>query len=536
MRGSAILGRLLLTTLALCTAFSAAAQTQAGPAAEAFWRSVDADLAIAEAEAAVKQGDVATARKLFKYATELAPADTEIWHQFAAFEHRLKRPEAALPLLEKAVSVDPTNLSAAYDRALTLQQLGKKSEAEAAFQAYRTKNPTDPRAAYHLGVYALDRDDKAGALALFAEARKGDDANAALARANHAVLASQLGDQNASRYALEALPTAPSEEWKQRLLPLAAAAKQESKRQPWINGRGEVALEFDSNAALAPNAAATTAATPPSQRPMSGLRLAADLRFTFRPLAWEFFTLELEAEFVNATNLRLRQYLAQFDYGGPFGTVRLVSRFGGKLKFETGADFVFRDLWTNTYKDHFMTSYGAYPYFGVLFDNRHVLYALANLEWRDFIKGSPAFASRDPFDRDGLAAGAGVFYQVPIWWFDVILSGGYDQENARGRAYFLQGGRGQLSLRFNWENKLSLTAFGGFAGRVFPRSDLRRFEQRTEFGGSAKYNVIPGYFSIALNYAFTRNDAFSTVTTPRVRDDAYTYRRHLVALSFIGTF
>jgi tetratricopeptide (TPR) repeat protein len=538
------------STLAALTAWSAPVSAQSMDAAqrEAFARATDGDIAIAEAEAAENAGKIEDARKLYKYALQVNAIDSETWYQAARFELRQGKKEAALRYLDEAKKRDAENLPAMFDRIVLLDELGRKADAESAAVEYAKAAPNDVRAQYFLGSAALAKGDKQAASVAFAEGSKGDDRYAALSDCQRAIIANEADESGAGELAKGALARAPNEECKARLTVYAEKA---SSREtgPWLNGRGVLGFEFDSNASLVSASVANSLSVPRQSKPIAGFRVIADLKLTFRPIARELFTLELDAGFINATHLNDRRRLvlvdpanpasgttdrglAQFDYGGPSGTIRLVSRFGGDIKFEVGVDLGARNMWLNAFQKNFVLSLGAYPSAGVIFSPGHVLYALGMIEYRDF---HDRLTSTDPFNRDSLSIFAGLFYQIPVWIFDGIVTGGFDQDNTKGREFFLRGGHGQVGLRAHVLTNLSLFAFVSGNFRVYERATPKRFEKRWEYGGNVRYDVIK-HLALTLSYSFMTNDSTDVTSNPNQVIEGFTYRRHLVSLGVEGYF
>lgn len=532
----------------LLVSYNAQAQNSDAARREAFARATDGDIAIAEAEQAEQAGKIKDARKLYNLALELNAIDSEVWYQAARFELRQGRKETALKYLEEAIRRDKENLPAAFDRVVLLDELGKADAASAAVNTYVADAPADKRAKYFVGKYALRGGDKSAALAAFADGSSGDDAYAAMSACRRAVLADEAGQDDAGELAKASLARGADDECKPKLVPIAErAASRETG--PWLNGRGTLGFEFDSNASLVSASVANSATVPRQSKPIAGFRLVADLKLTFRPIAREYFTLELEAGFINATHLNDRRRLvlsnpadtgsalvdrglAQFDYGGPSGTLRLVSRFGGKVKFEVGVDFSARNMWLNAYQKNFVLSLGAYPSAGIIFWPGHVLYAIGMLEYRDF---HDRLTSADPFNRDSLAVFAGLFYQIPVWIFDGVLTGGFDQDNTKGREFFLRGGHGQVGVRAHVLHNLSLFGFVSANFRVYERATPRRFERRWEYGGNVRWDII-NHLALSVQYSYMTNDSTDVTSQPNQAIDGFTYRRHLVGFNVEGYF
>lgn len=514
---------------------------------EKFARSVEADIAVSEAEA-LASTDPKEARKLYTYARQTAPDDAEVWFASGRFEAAQNNKDKALGHYAEAMRLKPEHPQAGYERAVLLASLKRDAEAKAAFADLATRFPNDHRPAYYLGMYALQSDDNAAARAYFNKGREGDDTLAAYSRSYHAILQAQAGDVEGANFAKAALPTAPTPALRAALEGLAAGASDSGARYlPWFNMRGEVLTEFDTNASLGaarfaqvnenllagvdPNDPDAVAQLPLLQGPQAGLRVTEQVRLVFRPVAKEVFTLELEGEFVNANHVTARDTLARYDFGGPTGTARIYSRLGGPgLKVELGLDLTYRDLWTNLYRSHLLRAYGGTPFIGLVFAPRHGLYALGTVEYRDFEDSS---VIGDPNNRDGLSTSVGLFYTLPVWLFDFVVNGAYDQDNTNGRNFFMRGGRGSVAARFNWKNTIVAMVFGSANLRAYQIAEPRRFEARYEGGAQFRYYPIP-YFGIGLNYTYTHNDAQNLDAAEAF--ELFTYRRHVAGLSLIGQF
>ncbi|MCC6811084.1 MAG: hypothetical protein IT381_26885 [Deltaproteobacteria bacterium] len=516
---------------------------------EAFERSVEADIAIAEAE---QTEDVKAARNLYAYARELVPDDADVWFASARFEEAQNNQDLALQHLNRAVQLNPAHPLAPYERALLLYTMKRATEAKMAFEGYLEKNPIDLRAAHYLGLIALESDDYPTAKARFDAARKGDDVTAAYAAAYHAIVAAQLDDPQAGSYAKEALPIAPTPELKAKLQPLAGLATSggessagADRYMPWFNVRLDFATEYDTNVSIGAASAAGLNSTvlqnapdpndPDVQaqllpEPRSGFRFVENLRATFRPVASEKFTLEIEGEFLNANHDRAS--LRGFDFGGPAARVGFFSGFGDKVKLEFGVDANYRGTWTAAFRTHLIESIGGAPFVGVSFWPRHSLYLVGNVEFRSFIdpRLSPPTTAND---RDGMIYSGGLYYSVPFWWFDASASAAYDNEHTTGKNFRLHGARASAILRFRYKELLSIGAVGSLNFRFYSQATPIRAEQRYEVALNVRYNIVR-YFGIQASYTYTHNDAFQN--GDRTPYDLYTYRRHVVGLTLIGQY
>jgi tetratricopeptide (TPR) repeat protein len=514
---------------------------------ESFQRSVEADIAMAEAESA---DNPKHARDLFTYARELVPDDADVWFHSARFEEKQGNQEKALEYLTKAVALNPQHPLAPFERALLLYTLKRTPEAKAAFEAYRVQSPLDLRAAHYLGLIALEADDFQTAKAEFDVARKGDDRTAAYAAAYFAIVSAQLGDPNAGALAKDALAVAPTPELKQKLEPLAltAAASTTSSGSdrylPWVNLQLTLSTEYDTNVSLGAlsgqNTQQQNATDLTTQQP--GFRFMEDARVIFRPVAGEKFTLELEGDFLNANHDR--ESLRRFDFGGPAARGGFSSRFGDKVKLEFGVDGNYRGTWTNAFKTNLVQAGNGSPFVGVTFWPRHSLYAIGTVEYRNFIDQtlSPPTTVND---RDGMVYSAGLFYQVPFWWFDGIVNAAYDKEQTTGKNFRLNGVRASAALRLSVKDFLTATAYfsinfrwyGEALGQLSPDGTsyppFPRNERRYETGVNVRYYPVK-YVGIGASYAYTKNDAFESIThTPY---DLYTYQRHVVSLTLSGQY
>jgi len=523
---------------------------------EGFLRTVEADIALAEAEAALQKHDIALARKLYRYACELVPEDGNVWYQAAHFELSQGRSAIALNDLNESLKRDPHLITVQYERALLLEQLGRDDEAEKAFADYAAKYPDDGRAAYYLGLHAFKQNHFDAAETWFDKARKGNDATAAYAQSYYALLLGRRIAPETYQTAQAALASAPTPQWRHKLelLSVRSVSPDSNKHQrylPWLSGYGELTLEFDSNASLTPATIAQTASTGPVYKRIAAFRLIEDTELTFRPIARSYFTLELSGEFVNANHITNRNAhiqlgttpatLAQLDYGGPTVTLNIVSRSNGKSKVEGGLNAVYRDLFLNNYRSHFLTALGGGLTLGGIFSERHFLYAFANIENRDFIANNPPDKAKDPYDRDGIAYTAGLLYQVPFWWFDAVANINYNNENTgygsrqRGIEYRFQGGRGFFALRLHIKNIITLEGDAAVDVRYYNNAQPRRLEERQEYGANIRWNVIR-HFAINAAYNYTRNDAYYYEGARHPASDPFTYRRHVGSLSLIGHF
>lgn len=527
--------RALVILLLIVARTAVAAPT--GNARDAFGRAAEADIAIAQAESAVNAGHIDEARSLFRYACQMASDDSDVWHQAARFEVSQARYDAALQLLERALTVDRDNLPALYDRGYVNFLADREEPAKQAFAEYSARAPDDKRPEYFLGLYAFKEDQLSTAQLFFDHARAGEDTVSNYARCYYALVAAQLGQAGAKELAKQAAVSAPTPEWRAKMIAISQDAAPKVARAPWVNGRGVVDVEYDTNASLASTTAAQSPTTSAVGKPVAGFRLAADLRAVFRPVAYEPFTLELEGEFYNATHLSYRSTLAQYDNGGPSAAIRMISRFGGgKVKGEAAVDFTYRDVWFNDYKTHFLTAFGAYPSIGLIFAPRHILYAIGFVETRNFL-GSPYPSDHSPYNRDSLTTMAGLLYQVPFSILELVLSAGYDQDNTQGAQYFFRGAHGNAGLRCHILDRVILYGYAAGNYRNYTYSNPSRYEIQGDFGLNVRWNIIKHLAAVA-SYSYLFNNATARTGTNGAYEpfNDFTYRRHLIMLGIEGYF
>ncbi len=513
--------------------FPASAQADAPAAREAFGKTAEADIALAQAEAAATAGNADEARHLFRYARQMNPDDSEVWFQSARFEIDQKNFDAAIALLDQSLTRDRDNFSALYERAYLFFLLGKEDEAKAAFAEYASRVPDDKRPSYFLGVYAFKRDDLKVAQVFFTEASSGTDSVAAYARCYAALIAAQLEQPSAKDLAQQALGTVPTEEWRAKLKPLAegGGGGGSTRRLPWINGVGHIGVEYDTNAPLAPLSAAKSPTTSPVGAPIAGFRLTEDIKLVFRPIAIEPFTLELEGDFYNANHLNKRTELAQYDNGGPAADVRMVTRWGSKLKFEGSLDLTYRDVWFNDYKQRFLTGLGIFPQAGLLFAPRHFLYAVGMIENRNFHDTG----AQAGYARDGWTTMAGLLYQVPFSILEFNVIAGYDQDNTSGYNYFFQGGHLGGGLRLHALKNLAIYGFAAGNIRSYAQAQPKRLEEQGEFGGNVRWDIIR-HLAVIAAYSYLFNNAYTNTAGKLVDYSAYTYNHHLITFNVEAYF
>jgi tetratricopeptide (TPR) repeat protein len=125
------------------------------------WTICLAAVCLCVATAAAQPGD---AERALKEAVRRAPESFEACHRLGEFYLRSNRLEDAIPLLEKAHSLDPTHYANSYDLGLAYFQGGKPSEARA--QVLKTLKHKETAELHGL---LGDIEDKAGNLVAAAE-------------------------------------------------------------------------------------------------------------------------------------------------------------------------------------------------------------------------------------------------------------------------------------------------------------------------------------------------------------------------------
>lgn len=128
----------------LRSARDAAAALPITEAIEESWRhsgSDTIDLLMSRVDAFVLDADLDLALKVLEAVTELAPENTEAWHQRGIVHLMQNDTEQALEELRRAVAMEPNNYKALRDLGAALQQTGDK---KGALEAYRKALEVNP--------------------------------------------------------------------------------------------------------------------------------------------------------------------------------------------------------------------------------------------------------------------------------------------------------------------------------------------------------------------------------------------------------
>jgi tetratricopeptide (TPR) repeat protein len=128
----------------LRSARDAAAALPIAEAIEESWRhsgSDTIDLLMSRVDAFVLDTDLDLALKVLDAVTELAPENTEAWHQRGIVHLMQNDTEQALEELRWAVAMEPNNYKALRDLGAALQQTGDK---KGALEAYRKALEVNP--------------------------------------------------------------------------------------------------------------------------------------------------------------------------------------------------------------------------------------------------------------------------------------------------------------------------------------------------------------------------------------------------------
>jgi tetratricopeptide (TPR) repeat protein len=100
-----------------------------------------ADLLLGRAESLLKQKDVDLSLKILNALVEIAPDNTEAWHQRAKVHFLRQDYTHALGDLRKALAIDPKHYRAINNLGLVLEEFGAKKEALEAYRKALQVNP-----------------------------------------------------------------------------------------------------------------------------------------------------------------------------------------------------------------------------------------------------------------------------------------------------------------------------------------------------------------------------------------------------------
>jgi tetratricopeptide (TPR) repeat protein len=133
----------------LRSARDAAAALPVTEAIEDSWRhsgSDTIDLLMSRVDAFVLDADLGLALKVLGAVTELAPENTEAWHQRGIVHLMQNDTKQALEDLRRAVAMEPNNYKALRDLGAALQQTGNKKGALEAYRKALEVNPFQEQA------------------------------------------------------------------------------------------------------------------------------------------------------------------------------------------------------------------------------------------------------------------------------------------------------------------------------------------------------------------------------------------------------
>ena len=102
-------------------------------------------------------GHLADAERCYRKALEKSPHFSEAAHLMGRVLYDLRKPEEALPWLEKAAALDPTRAKALNDLGNLLQELGRSEEAEDAYRRVLRLEPDSADAYNNLGTALKER-------------------------------------------------------------------------------------------------------------------------------------------------------------------------------------------------------------------------------------------------------------------------------------------------------------------------------------------------------------------------------------------
>lgn len=132
-------------------------------------------LLMAEASAALRQGNSARALELSQQVIAIEPERPEAWAGRGAALAAQKQNQPALDAFERALTLDPRQNDARLARIDLLIDLDRDADAVRDLDLMRDYSPGDPRAAYRRGILAARKGDAAGVAQEMADVIKAID-------------------------------------------------------------------------------------------------------------------------------------------------------------------------------------------------------------------------------------------------------------------------------------------------------------------------------------------------------------------------
>jgi tetratricopeptide (TPR) repeat protein len=114
--------------------------------------SVEGEVAFHQGVAAYRAGDYATAQTHFEAVLTDTPDDASTLHYLGLIAIQNDDPEQAIPLLERAVSLDPAAAAARLDLAAQLLKLGRNGDALVQLESLLEQDPNQPKALLLQGI------------------------------------------------------------------------------------------------------------------------------------------------------------------------------------------------------------------------------------------------------------------------------------------------------------------------------------------------------------------------------------------------
>lgn len=136
----------------------------AAPGEPAVPLSATADDLVEAGAAALNAGNTGAAIPLLKRAVELDPQQKQAWNNLGLADLRSGKIEDAVSAFQRQLDINPADPRAGDYLGLALQQQGKDSEAASAFRKQLERHPLDPAALAALGGILLAQHDYAQAL------------------------------------------------------------------------------------------------------------------------------------------------------------------------------------------------------------------------------------------------------------------------------------------------------------------------------------------------------------------------------------
>lgn len=417
----------------------------------ALGQTTEADVYVAQAIIELDDKQYDQALDNLRRALEIEPDHVEALYYSGVAHMARRRPELAVPFLERARARAPRDASVAFQLALAYFAQQQYERAKPLLENVFAANPTLDGLGYYVGFIRYREKDYRGALAALRAARSSDPEIQQLTRFYTALALGGLGlPAQAASEVEQALRLAPGSSLTgpaERLRDTIVAARGRERR---LSAEARIGMSWDTNVVVRPNESVSEPLTGTLRRrahesavELFGLR--ADYAF-YRTDAWEasagysFFT-----TYVND--------LPAFNIMDHMANLALTHRTSvGSLPVQVGLQYAFDDLLLG--EQQFLRRHTVTASAAVVESDRHLTQAFVRLQDKDYAEPFPRPPRAE--SRDGQNWMAGFLHLVRFEQDRHFVKVGYqfDYDDTVGSNYEYVGNRVSAGAQYTlpWQD------------------------------------------------------------------------------------